>query len=85
MKRGFHNPFKTYYSLVSLDQLDTFEEGARVTPEDLLDRQILRNLKMPVKIVGDGEITKAVTVAAHKFTRSARERIEAVDGRVEEL
>ncbi|PKB78476.1 MAG: 50S ribosomal protein L15 [SAR202 cluster bacterium Io17-Chloro-G9] len=85
MKRGFNNPFKTYYSLVSLDQLNTFEGGARVTPEDLLGRQILRNLKTPVKIVGNGEITKAVTVAAHKFTRSARESIEAVGGRVEEL
>ena len=85
MKRGFHNPFKTYYSLVSLDQLNTFEDGARVTPEDLLQRQILRNLKRPVKIVGNGDLTKAVTVAAHRFTRSARERIEAVNGRVEEL
>ena len=85
MKRGFYNPFKTYYSLVSLDQLIDFEDGARITPEDLLDRQILRNLKNPVKIVGDGELTKSVTVVAHKFTRSARERIEAVDGRVEEL
>jgi large subunit ribosomal protein L15 len=65
--------------------LNDFEDGARITPEDLLDRQILRNLKRPVKIVGDGELTKKVTVAAHRFTRSARERIEAVEGRVEEL
>ena len=85
MKRGFHNPFKTYYSLVSLEQLNTFEDGSRVTPEDLLEHQILQNLKQPVKIVATGEITKAITVAAHKFTRSARERIEAVQGKVEEL
>lgn len=85
MKRGFYNPFKTHYSLVSLDQLNAFEDGARITPEDLVERQFLKNLKRPVKIVGNGELTKAVTVAAHRFTRSARERIEAVDGRVEEL
>ena len=85
MKRGFHNQFKTYYSLISLDQLNGFEEGARVTPEDLVQCQLLHNLKLPVKIVGTGELTKSLTVAAHKFTRSAREGIEAVNGRVEEL
>ena len=85
MKRGFHNPFKVHYSLVGLESLNAFDEGERITPEDLAQRQILRNLKHPVKVVGNGEINKAVTVAAHKFTRSARERIEAAGGRVEEL
>jgi large subunit ribosomal protein L15 len=51
----------------------------------LLQRGYLRNLRQPVKVVGDGQITKAVTVAAHRFTRSAREKIEAAKGRVEEL
>ena len=85
MKRGFHNRFKTHYSLITLDQLNGFEEGARVTPEELVLREMLHNLKQPVKIVGTGELTKTLTVAAHKFTRSAREGIEAVNGRVEEL
>ena len=85
MLRGFTNQFKVYYSLVGLDALNTFDDGDRITPEDLAQRQILRNLNQPVKVVGNGEITKAVTVAAHKFTRSARERIEAAGGRVEEL
>lgn len=85
MKRGFHNRFKTHYALITLGQLDEFEEGSRVTPEELVRRQYLHNLKQPVKIVGTGELTKPVTVEAHKFTRSARERIEAVNGRVEEL
>ena len=85
MKRGFHNPFKAYYSLVGLDDLDGFDEGERVTPEMLAQKNILRNLKQPVKVVGNGEITKAVTVVANRFTRSARERIEAAGGRVEEL
>jgi len=85
MLRGFTNIFKVYYSLVGLDALNTFDGGDRITPEDLVQRQILRNLKQPVKVVGNGEITKAVTVAAHRFTRSAREKIEAAGGRVEEL
>ena len=85
MKRGFNNIFKVHYSLVGLDALNAFDDGERITPEDLAQRQILRNLKQPVKVVSNGEITKAVTVAAHKFTRSARERIEAAGGRVEEL
>ena len=85
MKRGFTNIFKTYYSLVKLDVLDNFDSGERITPEELLRRGYLRNLRQPVKIVGDGQITKAVTVAAHRFTRSAREKIEAAQGSVEEL
>ena len=84
-KRGFHNEFKTYYSLVELRTLEAFEPGDRVTPEILLQRGILRNLKLPVKILGDGEISKALTVTAHKFTRSARAKIEAAQGKVEEL
>ena len=85
MKRGFTNIFKTYYSLVKLTTLDAFEAGDYITPEVLVQRGFLRNLSQPVKIVGDGEITKTVVVAAHKFTRTAREKIEAADGRVEEL
>ena len=85
MKRGFTNIFKTHYSLVNLETLDSFEAGERITPELLVQRGYLRSLKEPVKIMGGGDITKAVTVAAHKFTRSAREKIEAANGRVEEL
>ena len=85
MKRGFNNPFKVYYSLIKIETLDDFEAGDRITPEDLLRRGYLRNLKQPIKIVGDGEIRKPVTVAAHKFTRSAREKIQAAQGTVEEL
>ena len=85
MKRGFTNPFKIYYSLVKVEALDSFEVGDRITPEELHRRGVLRNLNQPVKIVGDGELSKAVTVAAHKFTRSARAKIEAAKGTVEEL
>ncbi len=85
MKRGFTNRLKVYYSLVKVETLDNFESGDRLNPEVLLLRGYLRNLKQHVKIVGDGEISKPVTVAAHKFTRSAREKIQAAQGTVEEL
>jgi large subunit ribosomal protein L15 len=85
MKRGFTNRFKTYYSLVKVSDLEGFESGANVTPEVLVERGYLRNLKLPVKILGDGELSKSLTVTAHKFTQSARGKIEGAGGRVEEL
>ena len=85
MKRGFHNKFKTHYSLVKLGDLDRFDAGSHVTPEALLQQGYVRSLNRPIKILGDGEITKALTVTANRFTRSAREKIEAAQGRVEEL
>jgi large subunit ribosomal protein L15 len=85
MKRGFTNIFKTYFALVKLDTLDQFNAGERITPELLRERGYLRDRKKPVKILGDGQLSKSVTVAAHKFTRSAREKIEAAGGKVEEL
>ena len=85
MKRGFTNPFKIYYTLVKVETLDNFEPGDRITPDMLRQRGYISNLNQPVKILGDGEINKAVTVVAHKFTRSAREKIESAKGTVEEL
>jgi large subunit ribosomal protein L15 len=85
MKRGFTNIFKTYYALVKLDTLDQFNAGERITPELLRERGYLRDRKKPIKILGDGQLSKSITVAAHKFTRSAREKIEAAGGKVEEL
>ena len=85
MKRGFHNRFKTYYSLVKVGTLESFEAGERITPERLLETGHVRNLKLPVKIVGDGEISKSVTVVAAKFTKSAKRKIEAAKGTAEEI
>jgi len=85
MTRGFTNKFKTYFSLIKLDDLDQFDPGDRITPDSLQERGYLRNRKQPVKVLGNGQVTKAVTVAAHKFTRSARAKIEAAGGTVEEL
>ena len=85
MKRGFHNRFKTYYSLIKVETLESFDAGDRITPELLLEKGYLWNLNLPVKIVGDGEISKPVTVVAAKFTQSARAKIEAAKGTAEEI
>ena len=80
MRRGFTNIFKTYYSLVKVEALEQFEAGEQVTPEMLFERGCVRNLNRPIKIVGGGELTKSLTVVVDKFTRSAREAIEAANG-----
>jgi large subunit ribosomal protein L15 len=85
MKRGFTNKFKTNYALVMVMSLDQFDAGQRISPDLLQERGILRDKGLPVKILGDGELTRAVTVVAHKFTRSARQKIEAAGGTVEEI
>jgi large subunit ribosomal protein L15 len=85
MRRGFTNIFKTYYALVKLETLDQFESNETVTPEVLAERGYIRNLNLPVKIVGGGELTKRLTVVADKFTRTAREGIEAANGTAEEV
>ena len=85
MKRGFHNPFKIYYQLVNLSALENFDAGERITPEILVERGLIHHADQPVKVLGDGELSKALTVAAHRFTGSARQKIEAAKGAVEEL
>ncbi|MFC1848415.1 50S ribosomal protein L15 [Chloroflexota bacterium] len=83
--RGFTNIFKTDYTLVNLRLLRVFEEGAEVTPQKLLDAGLVRSLKKPIKILGDGELQHSLTVKANRFTQSARTKIEASGGRVEEI
>ena len=85
MIRGFNNKFKTYYSLVSIGTLNQLPTGERITPEYLYISGITRNKKKPIKILGGGDLTKALNISAHKFTESARSKIEAVGGTIEEL
>ncbi len=85
MRRGFTNNFKTQFAIVDLGALDQFDSGERVTPQALVQRGYLRDLKLPIKVLGGGELSKPVTVVAHRFTRSAREKIAAAGGQAEEL
>jgi large subunit ribosomal protein L15 len=84
-KRGFTNIFRVEYDIVNLGDLaDRFEAGASVTPETLALVRLARKSR-PVKILGDGELKKALNVSAHKFSASAKARIEAAGGRCEVL
>jgi large subunit ribosomal protein L15 len=76
-KRGFTNIFRTEYSIVNVRDLERLE--GEVTPERLAEQGIARR-GMPVKVLGEGEIQKALTVVAHKFSKTAREKIEAAGG-----
>lgn len=82
-KRGFTNIFRTEYSVINLDKLELFDKGSEVDPQALVSRRVLRSLKKPVKVLGDGALSKALTVKANKFSRSAVEKIEAAGGKVE--
>lgn len=79
-KRGFRNPFRVEYEPVNLRDLEAFEPETEVTPELLKEKRILRSIRKPVKVLATGELTKALTVKAHKFSLTAKERIEAAGG-----
>ena len=84
-KRGFTNIFRTEYTGVNVSDLDRkFEDGAVVTAEALRECGLVGD-KKPVKILGDGEITKKLTVEAAKFTASAKEKIENAGGTAKEV
>lgn len=83
--KGFKNPFRTEYQVVNLDRLATlFPEGGEVTVDSLVAKGAVRS-GLPVKVLGDGEISVALQVSAHKFSGSARDKIVAAGGTATEL
>lgn len=84
-KRGFSNKrFKVTYSVIHLRDLNRFEAGTTVTPDELLDCGMVKQMKNGgVKVLGNGEIDRALTVKAHAFSAGAKEKIEAAGGTVE--
>jgi len=83
-KRGFSNePFRTRYEPINVESLDVFEAGTIVTPELLEETRVCKGATKGVKVLGMGEITKALTVRAHKVSESAKAKIEAAGGMVE--
>jgi len=85
-KRGFTNIFRTEYDVVNLDQLEAaFDQGATVTVETLREHGLVGSRKSLVKILGRGELTKALTVHAHKFSGKAAEKVAAAGGRTEAI
>ena len=82
-KRGFNNIFRVHYCIVNVGLLDRFDEGAVVDQQALVDAGITRNLRTPVKLLGNGELSKKLTLKVHKTSASAKSKIEAAGGSVE--
>ena len=82
-KRGFTNIFAKEYAIVNVSALNVFEDGAVVTNEALLEKGLIKKTLDGVKVLGGGELTKKLTVSVDKVTDSAKEKIEAIGGKVE--
>jgi large subunit ribosomal protein L15 len=82
-KRGFHNPFRIEMSVVNLGQLESLPVGTEVTPETLSEQGLVSGKNRRIKILGDGTLSKALTVKAHGFSARAKEKIEAAGGKTE--
>ena len=82
-KRGFTNIFKKHWIEISLEALDkSFSENDEVTPQLLHNRGLIKKAKHDIVVLGNGEVSKALKVSAHRFTKSAREKIEKAGGAV---
>ena len=84
-RRGFTRLAGKEYAVLNLDDLERFDAGTEVTPELLVESGLVRKIKDGIKILGDGEITKAITVRAHKFSKSAEDKLRAAGCTVEVL
>lgn len=82
-KRGFTNIYRKEYTALNVEKLNVFEDGAAVTVAALIDAGLVKQVKDGVKILGGGELTKKLTVSVDKVTASAKEKIEAIGGKVE--
>lgn len=84
-KRGFNNVFRTEYNTVDTGNLNRFDSGSEVTPEGLLASGLVKSLRNPIKILAGGDVDRPLTVKANKFSASAKAKIEAAGGKVEEI
>jgi large subunit ribosomal protein L15 len=82
-KRGFSNPFRVEYAIVNVGELERLAPTEAVTLESLVGAGVLKDPRGGLKVLGDGEVTKAITVRAHKVSGSAREKIEKAGGKIE--
>jgi large subunit ribosomal protein L15 len=84
-KRGFINISRVEYSVVNVGKLNIFDAGSEVTSESLLTAGLIKSLRHPVKILGEGDISHSLTVKADKFSAAAKSKIEAAGGKAEEV
>jgi large subunit ribosomal protein L15 len=82
-KRGFHNKFKKQWTIVNVETLNEFDNDTVITPELLIEEGVIKKVEYGIKILGNGELEKKLTVKANKFTQSAISKIEAAGGKAE--
>jgi large subunit ribosomal protein L15 len=80
--RGFNNKWRVPFQPVNLSALERFDDGATVTPETLQAAGVVRNLREPIAILANGDFSRRLTVSAHRFSKAAQEKIEALGGSV---
>jgi len=82
-KRGFRNLFKTQYQIVNVEKLSRFKKDCTVTVQMLREQGLIKKVRLPVKILGTGKISKALNIQVHSISKQAREKIEQAAGKVE--
>lgn len=82
-KRGFTNIFKKDYAIVNIEVLNQFDDGAKITPDMLIDKGLIKKTKDGLKVLSRGNIQKKLTVKAHSFSDEAKEKIVSAGGKVE--
>lgn len=82
-KRGFTNIYKKEWSIINLAELNRFDEDTVITPELLREKNLLKTWRDPLKVLGEGELTRRLVIRAHAFSKQAREKIEAAGGKAE--
>ena len=82
-KRGFTNIWRTEYTVLNVEDLNRFEDGTVVTPELIKEKGMAKQVKDGIKILGNGNLEKNLTVQAHKFSKTAVEKIESAGGKAE--
>jgi large subunit ribosomal protein L15 len=82
-KFGFTNPTRKEYAVVNIKSFERWLGNETVTPQAMVDAGLVKRKKLPIKILGNGELKKALVVQAHKFSKSAEAKIQAAGGRVE--
>ncbi len=82
-KYGFKNPFRKEYAIVNIKSLAELAAAGTITPQALVDAGLVKRVTLPIKILGNGELKKAIVVQAHKFSKSAESKIQAAGGSVE--
>jgi len=82
-KRGFNNIFKQKWNIINIGDLNDFDDGTTITPELLLEAGMIKNLRNPLKVLGDGELDRKLEVHAHRFSNQAQAKIEEAGGKAE--